>query len=95
MKFVSITLYLIPTAALIDSQSVRTAGNGAIRGYDTGKKIRDASGICSWTRLDSCSSTWSTVLRSRTETAEDIRMDSKDLGRRRLRRSSDRMGIQS
>jgi len=29
-----------PTAAIIDSQSVRTARNGGVRGYDAGKKIK-------------------------------------------------------
>jgi putative transposase len=33
-----------PTVAIIDSQSAKTALKGGRRGYDPGKKIKDASG---------------------------------------------------
>jgi len=39
-----------PTAAILDSQSVKAAEQGRPTvGYDAGKKIGDASAICSWT----------------------------------------------
>src|SRR3954466_7755693 len=34
----------LPTAAVIDSQSVKTTTSGGPRGFDGGKKTRDASG---------------------------------------------------
>lgn len=37
-----------PSAAIIDSQSVKTTQSGGPRGYDAGKKVRGASVTPSW-----------------------------------------------
>jgi transposase len=51
----------VPSAAIIDSQSVRGADTvpGASRGYDAGKKITAASGTSRWTPAGCCSRSWS------------------------------------
>jgi hypothetical protein len=46
----------VPTAAIIDSQSVRAAEEVArsSRGYDAGKKVQAASGTSPWTPSACC-----------------------------------------
>ena len=41
-----------PTAAIIDSQSVKTADQAGERGYDAGKRCRDANATWRWTAWD-------------------------------------------
>jgi putative transposase len=43
-----------PSAAIIDSQSVKTVGKGGIVGTTRARKSRDASGISWWTRWALC-----------------------------------------
>jgi putative transposase len=42
-----------PTAASLDSQSVRTAGHAGIRGHDAGKKCLEGNDTCCYTATDS------------------------------------------
>ena len=39
-----------PTAAVVDSQSVKTTSVGGVRGYDGRRNSAGASATCSWTR---------------------------------------------
>lgn len=39
-----------PTAAVLDSQSVKSDGHGGEVGYGAAKRSRGANGICWWTR---------------------------------------------
>jgi transposase len=58
-----------PTAAIIDSQSVKTTESGGIRGYDAGKKFSAENVICSRTRSACRSCWWFMPPTSRTEMA--------------------------
>ncbi len=47
-----------PSAAIIDSQSVKTTEQGVLMDSTAPRRLRDASGTCSWTPKDCCSK-WS------------------------------------
>jgi hypothetical protein len=60
----------LPTAAIIDSQTVRDADTvpSANAGYDTGKRPRAASATSPWTQGGCCWPSWSPPPASRTAT---------------------------
>jgi putative transposase len=43
-----------PTAAILDSQSVKSDGHGGAVGYDAGKRIKGANDICWWILWGCC-----------------------------------------
>ena len=59
-----------PSAAIVDSQSVKTTGvGGKERGYEAERRSRAGNAICSWTRKDWCLSAGSTARTSWIATA--------------------------